>query len=80
MLGIARHPSRRVATLDLERPQDISRLGRFDIVFCYGTLYHLAGPDPALRALGDVSELILLETWNVATTSSSHIPTRRGAR
>ena len=57
-----RHPSRRVATLDLERPQDIAGLGRFDIVFCYGTLYHLADPDSALRALGEVSDLILLET------------------
>jgi SAM-dependent methyltransferase len=57
-----RHPSRQVATLDLERPQDVGALGRFDIVFCYGTLYHLAAPEPALEALSKVSDLILLET------------------
>jgi SAM-dependent methyltransferase len=57
-----RHPAREVATLDLERPEDISKLGKFDIVFCYGTLYHLAAPEPALEALGGVSDMILLET------------------
>ena len=57
-----RYPSRQVATLDLERPEDIGRLGKFDIVFCYGTLYHLATPEPALEALSQVSDSILLET------------------
>ena len=57
-----RHPARQVATLDLERPVDIAKLGNFDIVFCYGTLYHLAQPGPALAALSDVSDMILLET------------------
>jgi SAM-dependent methyltransferase len=57
-----RNPARQVATLDLERPDDVRGLGNFDIVFCYGTLYHLAAPEPALEALGKVSDLILLET------------------
>lgn len=57
-----RHPERRVATLDLERPDEIGRLGKFDIVFCYGTLYHLAAPEAALGALSKVSDMILLET------------------
>lgn len=57
-----RHPRRRVAVLDLERTETIDSLGRFDIVFCYGTLYHLASPEPALQALARVSDLILLET------------------
>jgi SAM-dependent methyltransferase len=57
-----RYPARQVATLDLERPQDVVRIGKFDIVFCYGTLYHLAAPEPALEALGKVSDMILLET------------------
>lgn len=57
-----RHPNREVATLDLERPEEVARLGRFDVVFCYGTLYHLAAPEPALQALGGVSDMILLET------------------
>ncbi len=57
-----RHPARQVAMLDLERPEDVVEIGKFDVVFCYGTLYHLAAPEPALEALGQVSDLILLET------------------
>lgn len=57
-----RHPSRRVATLDLERPDGLGELGNFDIAFCYGTLYHLSQPELALEALSQVSDMILLET------------------
>ena len=31
-------------------------------MFCYGTLYHLAAPEPALEALSEISDMILLET------------------
>lgn len=57
-----RHPQRNVAVLDLEHPSRVAALGKFDVVFCYGTLYHLASPEPALEALAGVSDLILLET------------------
>jgi SAM-dependent methyltransferase len=57
-----RYPARKVALLDLERPDGIRDLGKFDIVFCYGTLYHLSNPEQALGALSQVSDLILLET------------------
>jgi SAM-dependent methyltransferase len=57
-----RHPQRRVARLNLEQPADVEAFGKFDIVFCYGTLYHLAAPEPALEALSKVSDMILLET------------------
>ncbi len=57
-----RHPERRVARLNLERPAEVDALGKFDIVFCYGTLYHVAAPEPALEALSRVSDMILLET------------------
>jgi SAM-dependent methyltransferase len=57
-----RHPARRVATLDLEHPDGIEALGKFDVAFCYGTLYHLGAPELALQALSQVSDLILLET------------------
>jgi SAM-dependent methyltransferase len=57
-----RHPRRQVAILDLERPDTVAALGKFDIVFCYGTLYHLAKPEQALEALSRVSDSILLET------------------
>jgi SAM-dependent methyltransferase len=57
-----RHPERDVAVLDLEQPDEIRRLGHFDVVYCYGTLYHLGTPDATLRALSDVCDMILLET------------------
>jgi hypothetical protein len=57
-----RHPDRNVAQLDLEHSDEILAAGAFDIVFCYGTLYHLSDPEQTLRALAEVSSLILLET------------------
>ncbi len=57
-----RHPERRVARLNLEQPGAAEAMGRFDIVFCYGTLYHLAAPEPALEAMSRISDMILLET------------------
>src|SRR2546430_12858064 len=50
-----RWPARHVATLDLERPDAIATFGSFDVAFCYGTLYHLATPEPALAALSQVA-------------------------
>jgi len=57
-----RHPNRDVAVLDLERSDDIRALGHFDVVYCYGTLYHLGTPEATLRALAEVSDMVLLET------------------
>ena len=50
------------ATLDLEN-FDARALGTFDVVFCYGVLYHLARPQAALAALAQIcSGTLLLET------------------
>lgn len=57
-----RYPWRNVAVLDLEHPEEVGKLGKFDFVFCYGTLYHLEAPEPALEALSRIADLILLET------------------
>jgi len=58
-----RYPGRRACVLDLDLAADISHLGGFDIVYCYGTLYHLSKPEQALKALSQVCrEMILLET------------------
>jgi 2-polyprenyl-3-methyl-5-hydroxy-6-metoxy-1,4-benzoquinol methylase len=41
----------------------LSRFGRFDVVFCYGLLYHLEDPVAGLRNLFSVCDgLLLLET------------------
>ncbi len=56
-------PHRRAEVLDLETTADFSYLGEFDIVFCYGTLYHLQHPEAALKAMAQVCRgMILLET------------------
>ncbi|SEC59903.1 methyltransferase, FkbM family [Rhizobiales bacterium GAS191] len=58
-----RYPQRRIGLLDLDYPGDLTGLGSFDVIFCYGTLYHLQYPDLALAQLANVcSGMILLET------------------
>jgi len=56
-------PQRKLQLLDLDQTSDISFLGMFDVVFCYGTLYHLSYPEQALKSMASVcKEMILLET------------------
>jgi FkbM family methyltransferase len=58
-----KYPHRQAEVLDLETTDDITYLGEFDIIFCYGTLYHLANPEQAIKTLAAVCrEMILLET------------------
>ncbi len=57
------HPGRATTVLDLDVETDLSRLGMFDIIYCYGTLYHLRRPAEALAALARICRhLMLLET------------------
>jgi 2-polyprenyl-3-methyl-5-hydroxy-6-metoxy-1,4-benzoquinol methylase len=75
-----RYPQRRVERLDLDDPDDLAglpRLGQFDIVFCYGTLYHLTEPRPALQALAGVCACwLLLETCVTPGTHTAIHPVR----
>jgi len=58
----ARFPALDVRSLDLDHP-GAAAIETFDIVFCYGLLYHLAQPDAAIAYLaGHSSDLLLLET------------------
>ncbi len=58
-----RHPDRTVGVLDLDDPSGLHELGEFEVVYCYGTLYHLSQPERALHVLAEVCrEIILLET------------------
>jgi FkbM family methyltransferase len=60
---LRRYPHGKIGLLDLDRPITLSDLGRFDIVYCYGTLYHLRDPDGALERLAAVCDgQILVET------------------
>jgi SAM-dependent methyltransferase len=57
-----RHPGVRTAIVDLEVDSPIE-LGRFDVIYCYGLLYHLSNPQRALARLADVCDgQLLLET------------------
>jgi FkbM family methyltransferase len=58
-----RYPHRKTALINLDAETDLTRLGRFDIIYCYGTLYHLTHASNALRVLAEICDgLILLET------------------
>lgn len=56
------YPDQSVSLLDLERPADFGEVS-FDIVHCYGLLYHLSNPKKALTYLAkNTAKLLLLET------------------
>jgi hypothetical protein len=58
-----RFPGLAVEALDLDRP-DAAFSHRCDVVYCYGTLYHLSRPAEALAFLAEqCGDLLLLETW-----------------
>jgi SAM-dependent methyltransferase len=56
-----RYPALDVRHLDLERPADLGQT--FDIVYCYGALYHLCHPAEALAFMArHCRKMLLLET------------------
>lgn len=58
----ARYPGRDIRTLDMENPSPIAG-SPFDVVHCYGLLYHLSKPEQALAFLAEnTRSLLLLET------------------
>jgi 2-polyprenyl-3-methyl-5-hydroxy-6-metoxy-1,4-benzoquinol methylase len=58
-----RHPALRAAQVDMDLDGDLRHLGSFDVVYCYGLLYHLADPEGAIRRLAAVcTGVLLLET------------------
>ena len=57
-----RYPSADVRHLDLETPVPLEN-APFDVVYCYGTLYHLSRPEPAIAFMGlSCSGVLLMET------------------
>jgi len=59
-----RFPELRTGLLDLDKPVLTPIVdGSFEIVHCYGTLYHLSQPESALTFLDDrCSDMLVLET------------------
>jgi SAM-dependent methyltransferase len=58
----ARYPGLKAHVLNVET-EALSTLGRFDVVFCYGLLYHLENPVAGVRNMAAAcDDLVLLET------------------
>ncbi len=56
------YPSRRCAVVDVES-NDILAHGTFDVVFCYGLLYHLSDPFGFIKHASKICrEMMILET------------------
>lgn len=52
-----------VKVVDLDRePERLEDFGRFDLIHCYGLLYHLSSPERLLLSASRVADLLLLET------------------
>ena len=59
----ARYPQITALRVDMNHPEPLTDLGQFDIVHCYGLLYHLERPEAAIEAMSGVcANLLLLET------------------
>jgi hypothetical protein len=57
-----RLPGTEVQQLDISNTADISHLGRFDLIYCYGLLNHVGNPDQVLARMASVcDDKILLE-------------------
>jgi SAM-dependent methyltransferase len=58
-----RYPQVRTARIDMNKPGRLMELGIFEVIHCYGLLYHLHNPQAALEAMAQIcSELMVLET------------------
>lgn len=69
-----RYPKQNVRFLDMESPQPLEG-APFDVVHCYGLLYHLSNPKEALTFLSaNASKLLLLETCVSFNTDSAINP------
>lgn len=55
----SRHPEIDFRIVDAEDPS-ISQLGKFDLVVCFGLLYHLENPLRAMRNLSGLTDKVLL--------------------
>jgi SAM-dependent methyltransferase len=52
-----------VQVVDFDRePERLEEFGKFDLVHCYGLLYHLSNPERFLSSVSRVSDCLILET------------------
>jgi 2-polyprenyl-3-methyl-5-hydroxy-6-metoxy-1,4-benzoquinol methylase len=58
-----RYPQVKTALIDMNEPAPLVNLGNFEVIHCYGLLYHLHKPQAALGVMAQVcSDLMVLET------------------
>ncbi len=58
-----RFPKVKTARIDMNEPAPLVNLGTFEVIHCYGLLYHLQEPQAALKVMAQVcSHLMVLET------------------
>ncbi|MBZ5579969.1 MAG: glycosyltransferase [Acidobacteriia bacterium] len=58
-----RFPEVQTQRVDMNSAEGLAELGTFDIIHCYGLLYHLESPEAAIAAMSRAcSQLLLLET------------------
>lgn len=60
MEALRRNRRLKTALLDLDQETDLKWLGQFDVVYCYGVLYHLQFPEKAIRQLSEICNGVLL--------------------
>ena len=67
-----RWPGLSVHQIDLESDSDLARLGTFDLIYCYGLLYHVGDPDRVLAMLAQIctGQIMLELIVNMNTKSS----------
>jgi SAM-dependent methyltransferase len=77
----ARYPSVNTAVIDLNMPDVLESLGTFEVVHCYGLLYHLEDPKTAIANMASVcSDLLLLESCVSAHRSEDVYPAQEIAQ
>jgi SAM-dependent methyltransferase len=79
-----RYPSLEVTQLDLDNPEGVLDGHQFDVIYCYGLLYHLAYPAEALQFMAKRTKLLLLETAvsfdkGVSIQKAQEVPTILGS-
>jgi SAM-dependent methyltransferase len=71
----ARYPQVGNAVVDMNAPGAFNGLGQFDVVHCYGLLYHLEDPLTGIASMASVtSDLLLLESCVSARRSEDVYP------
>jgi hypothetical protein len=70
---VRRFPGVQTIRCDLNEPEPLKEAGRFDIIHCYGILYHLETPGKLLACMGEVCDGIAIVETCVSPESGSKV-------